>query len=257
VLVRRQTGWWRWRRIENVARWQWDAVAPESMEFNALNLRKRRFSTLTVHVGSALAKFMLVELPAGLQNEREEVVAVQAQMQQQLGLNPGQWEYTLDHLPGRRRVVACALRADIGARLRQLAHDRGMRLQSIRPFVVGVWNAWQMRRPPQAEASNGTRALMMVERDAFTTILEKDGNLDAMSAMAHRREEDLINREVRRMASLAEDAQLHIRLAVTEDLLPLTRLHAEKVMQLEDYLQQSVYADFRDLLFPSPGRAVS
>jgi hypothetical protein len=256
VLVRRQSGWWRWRCVEDLVRWQWDAAVPASLDFNSLNLRKRRLATLTVHFGSALAKFMTLELPDGLRGEQEERAAVQAQMQHQLGLNPGQWEYTLDHLKDRRRVVACALRADIGARLRLLSHERGMRLQSIRPLVAGVWNAWTRRSPLRAETSNGAKVLMMVERDAFTIVVEKNGSVGAASSMVHRREDDLINREVRRMASLGEDAQRHIRLAVAADLLPLARLHAEKVLQQEEYLQQSAYPDFRDLLFQSPVGAV-
>lgn len=258
VLVRRQTGWSRWRRIEELARWQWDAAIPASLNFDALELRKRRYATLAVHVGSALGKFMKLELPVGLRDEQEERAAAQAQMQHQLGLSPGQWEFTLDHLPTRGLVVACALRADIGARLRQLARERGLRLLSLRPYVIGVWNAMQLRRGPQAPSSDGGRALMMVENDAFTIVIEKEGIVDAMSSMAHRREADVVNREVRRMAySLGDDGQCHIRLAVAGDILPLAQLHAEKVLLREDYLQPVLYADFRDLLFQVPVQEAS
>ena len=40
VLVRRQTGWGRWRHIEELARWQWDAATPASLDFDALVLRQ-------------------------------------------------------------------------------------------------------------------------------------------------------------------------------------------------------------------------
>ncbi|NHQ90515.1 hypothetical protein [Janthinobacterium lividum] len=253
AMLRRQTGWGRWRRVEEMARWQWEAGMPASLNFGALELRQRRYATLAVHLGSALGKFMILELPAGLQSEQEEHAAAEAQMQHQLGLNPGQWEFTLGPLPGRKKVVACALRADIGARLRQLASEHGLRLLSMRPYVAGVWNAMQLRRGPSAPALPDDRAVIMIERDAFTIVIEKDGAMAAMSAMTHRREPDMINREIRRMAySLGEDAQQHIRLAVASELLPLAQLHTEKVLEQHDYLQPVLYADFRDLLFQSP-----
>ncbi|APA68763.1 hypothetical protein [Janthinobacterium sp. 1_2014MBL_MicDiv] len=254
VRVRRQTGWGHWRRVEELARWQWNAGLPDSLTFEDLVLRKRRYATLVVHVGSALSKFMMLELPSGLQNEQEEQLAAQAQMQHQLGLSPGQWEYTLDHLPAARgKVVVCALRADIGVRLRQLARERGLRLMSLRPYVVGVWNAMQQRPGSLAPISDGDRALMMVETDAFTIVIERNDTMKAMSTMVHRREADVIKREIRRMAySLDEKAQHSIRLAVAGEILPLAQLHAEKVLQRDDYLQPILYADFRDLLFQAP-----
>jgi hypothetical protein len=257
VMLRRQTGWGRWRRIEELARWQWESATPASLNFAALELRKRRYATLAVHVGSALGKFMMLQLPPGLQGEQEERTAAEAQMQHQLGLNPGQWEFTLDHLPARGKVVACALRADIGARLRQLANEHSLRLLSVRPYVAGVWNAVQLWRGPTAPASDGGSAVMMVERDAFTIVIEKNGAMEAMSAMTHRRESEMINREMRRMAySLGEDAQGQIRLAIVGELLPLAQLHAEKMLQLDDYLQPVLYADFRDLLFQPPAQVM-
>lgn len=253
VMLRRQTGWGRWRRVEELARWQWNASTPASLNFDPLELRKRRYATLAVHVGSALGKFMMLQLPPGLQGEQEERAATEAQMQHQLGLNPGQWEFTLDHLPARGNIVACALRADIGARLRQLANEHSLRLLSVRPYVAGVWNAMQLWRGPTPPASDGGSAVMMVERDAFTIVIEKKGAMEAMSAMTHRREAEVINREIRRMAySLGEDAQRHVYLAVAGELLPLAHLHADKVVRQEDYLQPILYADFRDLLFQSP-----
>lgn len=250
VRVRRQTGWGYWRRVEELASWQWNAGSPESLTFEPLVLRKHRYATLVVHVGSALSKFMILELPVGLQNEQEEQAAAQAQMQHQLGLSLGQWEYTLDQLPVRGKVVVCALRADIGMRLRQLASARGLRLFSLRPYVVGVWNAMQQRHGSPAPVSDGGRALMMVETDAFTIVIEKNGTMKAMSAMAHRREADVINREIRRMAySLDENAQGSIRLAVVGEILPQVQSHTEKVLRCNDYLEPILYADFRDLLF--------
>lgn len=253
VLARRQCGWGPWRRQEELLRWQWNATAPSSLNLDALALRRRRHATLSVHVGSALAKFMVLELPAGLEDGLEEHAAAQAQMQHQLGLNPAQWELRLDHLPARGKVVACALRADVAARLRQLARERNMRLVSLRPFAATAWNALQLQREKQSRAPDSAGALMLVEKDAFTIVIEKDGAIDAMNALAHRREADLINREVRRLAyALGDQAQQHIRLAIAADLMPLASLHREKVVLRDDYLQQRQYMDFRDLLFLPP-----
>lgn len=249
VLVRRQTGFWRWRRIEELARWQWDAGVPASLDFGALPLRARRHATLSVYAGSALGKFMALDLPAGLSGEHEERAAAQAQMQHQLGLNPAQWEFTLDRVPAPGKSVACALRADVVARVRQLARERGLRLLSIRPFVAGVWNAVQRRRTPAAAAS-GASALMAVESDAYTIVIENDGVLESMSALSHRREADVVNRELRRMAyAPGADAQRQIRLAVSGDSVGLALAHADKIVARGDYLRHALYADFRDLLF--------
>lgn len=253
VLVRRQTGWGRWRRIEELARWQWDAAVPASLNFDALALRRRRHATLAVHVGSALAKFMALELPAGLHGALEERAVAQAQLQLQLGLQPGLWEVSLDRAPRAGKAVACALRADIGMRIRQLARERGMRLLSLRPFVASAWNALQSPLSPAAAPGLEAGVLMLVEHDAFTIFTQNDGVIEAVSALGHRREADLVNREVRRMAyALGEDAQRRIRLALGAGLAPLAHLHADKIVQRDDYLKQALYADFRDLLFQVP-----
>ena len=256
VLVRRQTGWGRWRRIEELGRWPWDAAVPASLHFDALVLRPRRHATLCVYAGSALGKFMVIELPAGLHGAMEERAVAQAQMQLQLGLQPGLWDYALDRVPGAGKAVACALRADIGLRLRQLAGQRGMRLLSLRPYAACAWNAMQSPLAPAEAAGLEAGVLMLVEQDAFTIFTQNDGVIDAVSALAHRREADLVNREVRRLAyALGDDAQRRIRLALTADLAPLAHLHADKIVQRDDYLDSPLYADFRDLLFQVPVQA--
>jgi hypothetical protein len=129
------------------------------------------------------------------------------------------------------------------------ARERGMRLLSLRPFVAGAWNALQLSPALAPDAG----VLMLVEQDAFTIFTQNEGVIEAVSALAHRREADLVNREVRRMAyALGDDAQRRIRLALVPGLAPLAHLHADKIVRRDDYLKQALYADFRDLLFPAP-----
>ena len=137
--------------------------------------------------------------------------------------------------------------------MRQLARERGMRLLSMQPFAACAWNALQSPLAPVNAPGVETGVLMLVEQDAFTIFTQNDGVIDAISALAHRCEADLVNREVRRMAyALGEDAQRRIRLALTADLAPLAHVHADKVVQRDDYLKRALYADFRDLLFQVP-----
>lgn len=254
VIVRRETGWWRWRHLEDVARWRWDAAAPATLNLDLLALRRHRHATLAVYAGSALGKFMILDLPAGLQGRQEEHAAAQAQMQHQLGLNPAQWELTVDHLPASGKAVACALRADISARIRQLARERGMRLQSLRPYAAIAWNTLQRRSQSAGKPQSGSSALMLVEADAFTIFMAKKGVIEAINALGHRREADLVNREIRRMAyALGDDAHRRIRLAVVADLLPLAQLHADKIVRSDDD-RLLPHADFRDLLLQAPAQ---
>lgn len=250
AIVRRQTGWGPWRRLEELARWEWNADLASSLDFESLVLRKHRHATLTVYMGSALGKFMLLDLPAGLRSEDETRAAAQAQMQHQLGLQPEQWTFSVDRLPGGNQAVACALRADVFARLGHVARTRGLRLVSLRPFAASSWNALQAPLKASVAAIDGAQALMLVENDAFAIVIEKAGVIASINALSHRREPALIDREIRRMEyALGEDAQRHIRLALIPELLPLAQLHTDKVLQQHEYLGQPIYSDFRDLLF--------
>lgn len=250
AIVRRQIGWGPWRRLEEVARWEWNADLASSLDFEALVLRKHRHATLTVYMGSALGKFMVLDLPVDLRSDDEARAAAQAQMQHQLGLQPEQWTFSVDRLPGGNQAVACALRADVFVRIGHLARTRGLRLVSLRPFAASSWNALQAPHQTPAATGEDAQALMLVEKDAFAIVIEKAGAIVSVNALSHRREAALIDREIRRMAyALGEDAQRHIRLALIPELLPLAQLHTDKLLQHEAYLRQPIYSDFRDLLF--------
>lgn len=252
ALLRRQSGW-PWRRgVAPVAAFAWDAQHPASLVFAGLpGLGKTppgRISlprTLHVYAGSALCRFMAVDLPPGLRDEAEARAAAQGQMQHQLGLQPGDWEFSLDRAAGAGKSVACAARRVVVERVRALAQEHGLRLVSFRPFIAGVWNALHEKRAAAPDA-----ALLAVEHDAFTTFIERAGKLDAVGSLAHQRPDDLAERELRRLSySFGGDAQETIRLLLPEALRTQATAHAGKMPRRADYLHAGLYADFRDLLF--------
>ena len=233
--------------MEVLDEWEWDAATPSSLNFDRIKAVKERRSRLYVYAGSALIKLLTIKLPANLQEGREQKLAAQAHMQDQLGLNPEEWELAIDlaRLPVASTV--CAIRRSFMNRVRELSTQNNLRLVSLKPFVAGVWNAFQNKQMPVS----GTRsALIMIERDAFTTVVDQSGTVELITTLLHMQEGDLVERELRRLAfSGNEIASSNIRLAIPNDLLDLANNHWDKALRQSDYLQPAKYADFRDLLF--------
>jgi hypothetical protein len=242
VFARHETGLLR-RRIEPLATWNWDAAEPSSLTFEPLGRSSARRANLHVYTGSALSKFTTMDLPAGLRDMDERRAAAQAHLHQQLGLHAAEWTCTLDPAAPSGKAVICALRRGVIERLRELSGANVLRLVSLRPYVAGVWNAFARNCLAQS-------ALMAIEHDAFTLLVARGGVVESISGLSHRRENDLLEREIKRMAfSTGASAQEHLRLALPDTLLPMAHAHAEKIILKADYLSKAMYPDFRDLLF--------
>jgi hypothetical protein len=254
LLLRRQTGLLRWRRVEPHGEWKWDASRPLSLNLENLGIRKKFRSDLHVYVGSGLSKFMAIALPPGLQNAEEERAAGQAQVQHQLGLNASEWVCAVDAMPAPNKSVVCAVRRSLLERLQHVSDVHGFRLASFKPFVAGIWNTV---RENKEDATSEESVLMVVENDAFTVLFERGGVIESISALSHGGEPDLVEREIKRVGyALGAMAEESVRLAVSRDMRSLANSQASRILLGADYLSMALYADFRDLLFASCAKEV-
>lgn len=248
VHARRQSGWR--QQIHPLAEWEWDAASPASLSFKKIPCKKILRPNLHVHLGSALCKFMTVDLPAGLHNVQEQSAAGQAQMQYQLGLSASDWVFTLNRPRSPAEFVSslvCAVRRPVIERLQELSKDSGLRLVSLKPYIAGVWNAVQAGPRHLAQLES---ALLAIEHDAFTLFVGRAGTLESMNTLSHVAEPDLIEREIKRLGySLGRAVQDTVRLVLAEGCLTMAQAHADKILVKSDYLKKPLYADFRDLLF--------
>jgi hypothetical protein len=242
---------WR-RKVEELNASAWDMADPGSLKLDGLPPAGAWRRPLHVYAGSALGKFMAIDLPQGLRDESEARAAAQAQMQHQLGLQAADWHFTLDRAVAPAKSIVCAVRRNAMERLQSLAQENGLRLVSLKPFVAGVWNAVQRKAAGDGVAQS---ALVAIEDDAFTVLVEASGKLVSMSTLSHRRESDLVDREIRRLGySFGTETHGAIRIALPRHLSALAQAVPEKVVLREDYMEQGLYANFRDLLFASsPG----
>lgn len=247
-LRRRSGPPWR-RKIEQLAVSVWDMDDPASLKPEGLPSARTWRRPLHVYIGSALSKFMAIDLPQGLRDESEVRAAAQAQMQHQLGLQATDWHFTLDRNATPGKSIVCAIRRDAIERLHLLSQENGLRLVSLKPFVAGVWNAVQSKR--KGDASEGL-ALVAIENDAFTVFVEAAGALVSMNTLSHRCESDLVDREIRRLGySAGAHALDAIRVALPPHLSALAQAASDRLIRHGDYLEHALYADFRDLLFGS------
>lgn len=250
AMLRRQSGMpWR-RRVEQLGAWRWDASRPASLMLERFAPRGRLRAPLHVYVGSALSKFMAFDLPVGLRSPQEQRAAAQAQMQHQLGLNAADWELALDAGTGVGKSVACAVPRQVSARVAMLASEHRLRLVSLRPYVTAVWN---MVRAQNSRATDGgaPSALLALEGDAFSILMERSGQMVAVSAMRHGREAGLVEREIKRLGyALGADGQSRIQLALSAQLDGIAPAHAGKIVRNPAGAPACLYIDFRDLLLP-------
>lgn len=242
--LRRRTGWpWR-QTVSALGQWDWDAAAPATLTLAPALAKGGR---LHVYFGSALCRFGAVVLPAGLGDDAEQLAVAGAHMQVQLGLAPADWTLTLDAAAGPDgKANICAVRRTLLARLETLAREHDLRLVSATPFVTGVWNAFDQRRPAQLQ---GDHALVAVEDDAFTLITARAGALASLSSLSHGCEPELLGRELKRLALSMGGNGEPIRLALSSAVAPMGQAYGSKVLKRADFCAPALQADFRDLLF--------
>jgi hypothetical protein len=244
LFLRREHGLpWR-RRVAPLGQAAWDGAELKPSSLAAAELappapgRAWYRRPLHIYLGSALCRFMVTALPQGLHDEAECQAAAAAQMRHHLGLDGG-WTVALDAGSQPARAVACAVRQELVGQLGRLADANKLVLASVRPFATMVWNA----------AQGGTDALIVVEDDAFTLFASGAAGLDTVSTLAHRRERELIDRELRRVALSAGAGGSAVRLALPAHLDAMAPASAARALRMDARLGRERYADFRDLVF--------
>jgi hypothetical protein len=234
------------QRIKEVAHWQWDGNDPSSLEL-VPDIAGRFGTGLHVYVGSALSQFIALELPNGLLNIEEQRVAAKAQMQSQLGLNVGEWDFAISLQHGSNTVIVCAVRRNLLERVRELARGLRLRLVSFRPYIVGVWDSVQTH---QRSNSVSSFVLLALEDDAFTVFVAEDYGIIAMNSMQHTRETGLVDREIKRLGyTLPIETLNKICIAIPGGGVGLAAGHLNNLVSNSEFLARPIYADFRDLLF--------
>ncbi len=250
ALLRRQSGWpWR-RNVEHISEFEWDVEQPITLRLTGLNETERRLlepkRALHVYLGSALCRFMAIDLPLGLRDNVEALAAAKGLMLQKLGLQSGDWEFSLDRVVGNGKSVVCAARRSVIDRAKALAHEQGLQLASLRPFISAIWNALEEK----TIGSGRTTGVLAVEYDAFTVFIERSGSLDSLSSLSHQRPDDLIEREIRRLSYAFDgDEQETVHLLLPAHLLAQGIGHSDKIARRTHFLRSGLYSDFRDLLF--------
>ena len=245
VRVRRQGGLPWNRPVTALPESAWSADVPASL---ALSLPERRSTlrpSLHVHVGSALCKFMAIDMPAHARDADERLAIAQAHMQHQLGLAREEWTFSMEASWSGTRPVACAMRRTLISRVEQLSAHHGLSLRSLRPFVGGVWNGFDARQ----EGREVDRcALLAIEDDAFTVMVAEGGALVSVSTMSHGSEADLVAREIGRLG-IAHGANVEARVALAvSDAAWRTSAGGFARPATADGPAVPLCADFRDLL---------
>jgi len=258
ATLRREHGLpWR-RRVTPAGQGGWDGadLGAAALDLGPAGRRWGR-RALHVHLGSALCRFMVAALPAGLRDDAERQAAAAAQMRLHLGLDGAAWVFALDAAgapPGPGTLV-CTVHQAVMGQLRRLADTNGLALVSVRPFAATVWNLARSAILDTAASSApaASAALIVVEDDAFTLFACGAGGLETVSTLGHRREPGLIDRELRRVALGAGS----VHLAMPAHLDAMAPAAAAGALARPACLEREYYADFRDLPFRAAREAAA
>jgi len=244
ILLRRQTGWlWR-REMEPLEPLRWNADDPATL---TLPPTTRAFPRASLHVylGAALCQLMTLKIPAsGLGRGEAQVIAL-ATLQHELGLPPGEWDCALDDAYPAGKSPACAMRRSLLDRLRAAATQGGYQLVSVRPLAACLWNIAR-EQPGWHDAAS--KALLSIEDDAFSVLVEHAGVLSSVLTLPHNGEPGLVERELRRIGySVEGDMPVNARLALCNDRLNLLCRPQQRLSLTPG--GGALFADFRDLFF--------
>lgn len=245
VHARRRVGFlWR-AKTEPAGDWHWDANDPTSLTLAQLVRQEARKAELHVYVGAALCRFAAVAIPAGIEDEKEQLAIARTHMRDQMGLDVAAWEFSIDPVRPPVKAMACAIRKDFFQRIGELAAEKGLSLASVKPYIAGVWNIFEQNRKEKATVS----ALIAVEEDAFTSILERDGSFEAAGTLRHDGEADLLDREIKRIGlTFGNEAQKGISIALAGQLLPLGKNYTNRILSQVEEKSGEAPIDFRDKL---------
>lgn len=227
-------------------RWNADDLASLMLDLPSTTGKWR--NGLNVHLGSALCRFMIVDVPPSVTAPEERLAIARAQLTHRMGLDVSQWEVTLNTAGQGTSMLACAMRSNLSNRLRQMADANSLRLDSVKPFVASVWNSIDAKFDDTKDVPT---ALLAVEEDAFTVFQARGGHCSSVHTMTHSGEPDLVEREMKRLGLVWGGGVLDgMRLAVLSGSNFSTRADVVPVRHA-DFLAQARYPDFRELLFQS------
>lgn len=246
ALCRRQSGL-PWKRLlVELPEWSWNSQDPASLAFSLPDADKRRRAPLHVYLGSALCKFMIVEIAEGVVDVRERGLIAEARMRRHLGLDPEEWRCTVDVGKKLGKAIVCAIHSDLMARIEALATLHGLKLVSLRPYASGLWNMLSGSAHNMSDTHTG---LLAVEDDAFTVFLAQSGALISMNALMHNGEPDLVERELKRIGlSAGPQMREGIRLALSNEFARKTMFDRERMLDRQSNQAGILACDFRDLL---------
>lgn len=251
---RRQSGFPWQRKLVELPLLEWSAQDMASLDFNALDIgKRRRAAPLHVCLGSALCKFMLVDMPSDAVDEHEQSLIAEARMRQHFGLHLGEWIYKAYVGKVRTQAVVCAVRADLVAHIRSQAGMHGLKLVSLQPYAAILWNLLVEQFGGQDVQQAG---LLAVEDDAFTLFLAKSDVVTSLNALIHNREVDLVERELRRVGlSAGMEMRDAVRLAVSNEFAGAAVFDRNRLLVRTEDRSNMLEHDFRDLLIGTVARA--
>jgi len=125
-------------------------------------------AALDICVSDVLARYWVLDCPAGLASARELDLYAAERFAAIFGEDPAQWVLRYDPDPRRRTWLACALPAAVAIELPQRAAARGWRTRHVQPRFVRAYNR-HCRRIER------TAAFCLAETDSTTVALLVDG----------------------------------------------------------------------------------
>lgn len=238
----RVRGGWPWRpRIAELAAWRCapaaDAVHPPC----ALPGTRWGRTALHVVVGAALCRLGVFDLPPGARGPAEIAAIGRARLVHDLDLDAAHWRLSCDHDRRHRKVVVCAVRAEVYAAVETFAAAHRLRLASLRPFAAVLANAVNPAAP------TGRRTLLAVEAGALSVIDWDDGAIASARSLLHDGRPQTLMRAVQRVALTGEHSAGE--LALLADRRVAWQVPGAAAWLDAGRLRQERYADFRDLMF--------
>ena len=254
IRARIQSGLLWKKNLKNIGQWEWHGqnldTFPADVLTSYLNKNNdkstRKIKHLHLYVGSGLCKWMMCQLPAHLQNDAEKIAAAQAQMTHLLGLNANEWTCAIDTTHASPNVVVCAVRISLMEHLKLLCAQHDIKLMMMRPYIDGIWNAFQTRQ------SNTTHAALLIwEEDAYTLVVANAGVIQSIHALLHQHDTQLIEREIKRLnVSNGTNKPLSLYVAGMDSSAQViaSRFGLNPLMAMDDQ-KPSELNNFSDLMF--------
>ncbi len=95
---------------------------------------------LDILISDALARYWILDRPAGLASAAELDAYAADRYAELFGDDPAGWVIRVDPLPGADRWLACALPTLFAVDLPRLAEEKGWRLRSVQPRFIREYN---------------------------------------------------------------------------------------------------------------------